>query len=244
MIPTVSIIKVLATTIGFVVAYLSYKRWKKTGLISFNYFWKLNLFHALECGAFLVFGVLGLVFKNLYAVQIAWNLAGLAGTLILVYFIPLVLVFFGVGEKYQKIAKWFFLALALFNFASAWFSFDKAKVVTYPIPGPGDLTGIFWINNMSRDSVIFTGVSLVVFIMFPSLLLFIKAMRERESALRRKGILLSFGTFAVGLSGLWFYFYIPLFGTSFWNDVFGGMSCALGQILFTLGMLRKEKGLD
>ncbi len=239
MIPVISIIKLVATLIAFFVTYLGYKKWKETQLLSFNYFWKVNLFHGLECAAFLSFGFIGLVLGNLYTIQVMWNLAALSGGLLVAFLIPLLLAFLGAEEKYQKLSQRVLLVLALGSFLVPWFFFDKAKVVTYPITG--ELTGITWLTSVPLFLLVFAALFCITFMIIPSFVLLIRSFRVDDVVQKNKGILLSLGVFWIGISGLWFWFVIPIVKTSFMNDVLGGLFCCFGQILFALGMLVEDK---
>lgn len=234
--PIFSILKILATLIGAFVTFEGYKKWKKTKLLSMEYFWKAMLWHSLDCVTIMI---MPLVSFNLYFIQTLWNLNLFTGTIYYAYLLALLLLFLET-ERFQRITKNFLIMVAPLNLGLGILFLKPAIIQVYSLPF-GNLNGITWQPNLPSISVVFAGLGVASLFLVLIPLLTKKVFSLKDSLARQKGMCLISGVAGLFLAAIFNWLVGPRVGYSFWKDVIQGLLCSSGQIFFALGILLEKK---
>jgi len=235
LLPTLSILKLIATVNALIVAYQANQRWRENHLPSFNYFYKGMFWLAICCAAF----VFSPLISNLYLVQGFLMVADLAAFITFAYLTGLVFILLGL-EKFYPLTTKIFLGWAVLIFLIEGLFFREALVYIYPTPF-ANLYGIEWMLNLPLPlRTWFGAVNLVFMAVFGTALVsrVLKFVGTRE---RKKGILIALAFLALGTSSIEFWFLLPLIGCTFLTELSQGLFCVIGPVLFHLGM-RQEIG--
>jgi len=233
LISILSIEKIFASAISFLVARGAYKKWQEEKIVSFEYFFKGMFWLGVFC---MIFCVMPLFAFNLYLVQILWILIDFFALISFAYLCTLSLFFLGLERFYLTIKKVLLWASPVTLIIESIF-LRPVTVQIYSIFAP-NITGISWLSSFPFK--IWFGVVTFLFGVLIVPLITIKALNISDSLARKKGIFVALGYLGLSLACVWMWILRTTLDISPWLEVSQGVFCISGQIFFALGMLQKR----